>query len=102
MGSEALRYCCEPSEIEEQYYATPPSQCLKQEESEPTEARNSTTNGFRNTRDMFGSDYFSSRPEDAEECVQKKSSIRKKEANNCASHLRMNKVVEINCPQLSE
>ena len=51
---------------------------------------------------MFGSDYFSGRQEDAEESVQKKSSIRKKDSSNCASHLRMNKVVEINCPQLSE
>lgn len=52
---------------------------------------------------MFGSDYFSSRQEDSEEGVQKKSSIRKKDSNNnCSSHLRLNKVVEINCPQLSE
>jgi hypothetical protein len=111
MGLEAMRYRPDPPPfIDNEYYAVenaynPPIEAdFKPEETFPTDANSNTVpSAMKNTRDMFGSDYFSSRTEgnEGEEITHKRTALKRKDTNG-SSRLRFNKVKEVYCSQLSE
>lgn len=68
MGLEAMRYRPDPPFIDNEYYAME-SSCkpieaeFKPEDTYPTDTNTNAHSAMKNTRDMFGSDYFTSRTE---------------------------------------
>lgn len=113
MGIEAMRFRPDPPPIENEYYAMeincrlPMDEDCRAEENCTTEANSQAIqSAMKNTKDMFGSDYFTSRSDnyEADDIAPKKSAIKRKDTNgtNGSSRLRFKKQIEINCPQLSE
>ena len=58
---------------------------------------------MRNTRDMFGSDYFTNKPDlnENEEFPQRKGSLLRKDTNG-SSCVKVKRNIELNCSRLSE